>query len=119
MSWYTRLQRKMELRSDAQHNVDSAIEINALNIEDVSAMKHMMATDGWKMFEAQIRKDLASKQKTIEDLSIDPENKKFELAYYGAACALIRRQLAFVSGVVGKEAALLSEQRRLSGLPTN
>ena len=120
MSFIERLKRKREIASiNLSSDLVTALELNILNLQDVRAIREMSETEGWQMIAYELRKDLANKQKQLEDLSVTPETEKYRLAYYGATCALIRRILSFVEGVLKQEKPLLDEQNRLRDAATN
>lgn len=115
VSFWDRLQRKRELQASAGHTdgIEAALELNAIALEDIAAIRDMAHTDGWQMLAHEFRKDLAKHQKAIENMAIAPDDNRYKLAYHGATCALIRRVLDFVDGTMKHEPNLVSERNRL------
>lgn len=118
MSWLERKRRLRELGSRRGDLLD-AIEINTLSVENVQVVRDMVATEGWQMYENELRSALKNKAAKLEDLAIDPETNKYALAYNGAACACIRKQLAWVDNILGRGEQLHNERNRLQKVVTD
>ena len=114
MNWWQRIHRKREIARDVQHDLGAAVELNALNLADVAAIKAMLETDGGQMYINELRKDLIGQQKQVEQLAVDPETNKHKLTFHAASCAILRRQIAFLDGILSKEPDLLRESVRLT-----
>lgn len=112
MSFVERMRRLKELGSRKGDLLD-AIEINTLSRENLQAVREMVATEGWKMYEHQLRSALKNKSAKLEELAIEPETNKYPLAWYGASCAVIRKQLAWVDNILGRAEQLNNERNRL------
>jgi hypothetical protein len=118
MSFLARMARQKELGS-RRTSLEEAIEINALSLENVAAMKDTLLTEGMQMYVHQLRQDLKNKGAKLEELAINPDENRFQLAYYGAVCATIRKQLAWMQGIVGRGRNLIEEQNRLRDAAKN
>jgi len=91
----------------------SAVELNALSLDNVEEFEDLMRHPAFKFFIERLRIDMKNKQKRLNDLAIDPETNKYEICFYRASFEQIKNQISFFDSIVSKGPLLKQERNRL------
>jgi hypothetical protein len=116
MSFKERLQliKELALKQTVEDRIDRALELNALNMENVMAYKQMVSTDGWQMLESRLLKDIDNKKKKILELAKNPDKNKTDLVINSSILETLERIISNVTGVLKQEKHLIDEKNRLA-----
>lgn len=90
-----------------------ALELNALSLENIAALKGLRENEGWQIVEGQIRKDIENKTRLITDLAIDPDKNRNQLIINASIREMLRRIISLVDQTLDMEHHVRAERDAL------
>lgn len=110
-----RIKKVRELGRDVniKFELDKALELNALSLDNIREIKEMSHTVGWQMVANGIHRDIAQKERLIRELAIDPESNKTKLIINSTVVATWERLLGMIDGTLNQEPNVMKERMTL------
>lgn len=103
--------KEVSFATELERALDDALE----SFENIDALKEMVRTDGWKILEEKLRKDILNKLKMNYALDSEPVKNALAIQINKATIECWQRLLTVVHGTINKEQEVLAELRRLAG----
>ena len=103
--------KEISFANELERALDDAVS----SFENIDALKEMVKTDGWKLVEEHLRKDIQNKLKMSYAMQAEPIKNEKQLMINHAIVECWKRLLTFVHGTINHEQEVLAELRRLAG----